>query len=73
MQGSNQRLRVAKSVLCSSGDKITLPAGSFVKAIRKYYLPRDHEFGDYDERTTVVVYSQYGLVLMSRDDLDWNL
>lgn len=73
MQGSNQRLRGAQTVLNSSGDKIMLPAGAFVKAIKKCYLPKDHAFGDYDEAVVTVAFSQYGMVLILRSELDWAL
>lgn len=50
-----------------------LPAGAFVKAIKKCYLPKDHAFGDYDEAVVTVAFSQYGMVLILRSELDWAL
>lgn len=73
MQGSNQRVRSFIQVTTSSGEKMALPQGAYVKAIKKCYLPRDHEFGDYDEKMYTAAYSQHGMVLIPRKELDWYL
>ena len=73
MQGPNQRFKSTKNVLCSTGEKVSLPAGAYIKAIKKCYLPRDHTFGDYDERLYTAAHSQYGMILVARIDIEWNV
>jgi hypothetical protein len=70
---ANQRVNTSVSVKDSDGAFHTLPQGSFVKYVSKIYLPRDHGFGEYQEDVQVTVYSQYGIVLVARHCLDWNV
>lgn len=70
---ANQRVNSQISVKSTDGRYLTLVPGAFVKYVRKDYLPRDHDFGDYDEELQVAVYSQYGIVLVARHSLDWSV
>jgi hypothetical protein len=69
----NQRLRSPKQVRLSSGDSVTLPAGSLMKCVQIKYLPNGHTFRGYDETLWVVAYTQLGLAIMDRTDIDWEV
>jgi hypothetical protein len=69
----NQRTNCITTILLSNGEKKTLNAGTYVKAIRKLYLPHNHPLEELVTSDKVIVYSPYGLGLINRADLDWNV
>jgi len=70
---ANQRINCVTSILLASGDKKTLYPGTYVKAIRKEYVPYNHPILDYDDDVRVAIYSPYGLGLVDRSAIDWNV
>lgn len=68
---ANQRMNTEASIHLSTGEYKTLPCGAYVKYIKKEYLPRDSFSGyNYDEESTIAVYSQFGLGLVNRQCVD---
>lgn len=69
----NQRTRSGRNVQLASGKSVWLASGSFVKCVRKTYMPKDHPFGDYNETLYVAAYTQFGMALLENCDLDWSV
>lgn len=49
--------------------KKTLPMGARVDRVEKRWVPETADFGDYSEWFYVVVFSAYGLCLISKENL----
>lgn len=69
---ASQRLRQVTYGKLSSGKDITLPAGAYIRCVKKCYLPKGL-FGDYDEVIFVAAYTQLGMALIPNRDLDWSV
>lgn len=70
---SNQRINQSTTIRLADGEHKSLNAGTYVKAISKTYMPHGHPLADFDEDTYVAVYSPYGLGLVNRWTVDWNV
>jgi len=69
----NQRINCATTIKLPNGEKKTLYPGTYVRAIRKTYIPHNHPFEDFDDSVYVAVFSPYGLGLVDKDAIDWNV
>lgn len=69
----NQRVKTTVTVQLSKGDSQVLPAGSFIKCIKKEYLPRNHPFENYDEKYYTAAFTKFGMALVRREDIDWHV
>ena len=67
----NQRLKGALQVQLASGKQVVLPAGAFIKVIRREYVPKYHPFETYNADLYVVAHTQYGFALVPKYDIDW--
>ena len=71
----NQRVRSTTEIELTSGKKVMIDAGSFVKFVRREYLCKypAHPFEKCDERYQVIVLTKFGLALIERSALEWNV
>jgi hypothetical protein len=70
---ANQRTKCSTSVKTASGEYKSLPRGSYIKAIRKEYMPQYHPFDGFDDSIYTAAYTQLGLVLITSVDIEWNV
>ena len=70
---AQQRINKTTTVKLANGNKKELLPGTFVKAIRKDYVPRNHVFSDYDDSKFILIHSPYGLGLIEYGFLDWQV
>jgi len=61
----NQFVRDVTRITLRGGDVKYLPAGSFIKAIKKDYLPRGFDI-PWKHPEDVVIYSQFGMGVVLR-------
>jgi hypothetical protein len=70
---AHQRINQDTSIKLANGESKTLRQGTFVKAIHKRYMPVNHPLEEYDDSFYVAVFSPYGLGLVVRYAVDWNV
>lgn len=69
----NQQMNRTAEVRLSTGKFVRLSQGAYVKYVAKLYMPQHHPFGDYNEAFQVAAYTQFGMALIDRSDLNWNV
>ena len=62
----------ACEVSLSSGERVTLPAGSFIKCVKKEYVPKYHPFSDHHP-DYVAAYTQFGFGLIPIANVDFKV
>lgn len=69
----SQKIKEECSIRLANGNSKVLLPGTFVKAIRKEYVPYGHPLEEYDESFYVAIFSPYGLGLVPRRVLEWDI
>lgn len=76
---ASQRLRGQTEGKLPCGKKVMIPAGAFIRCVRKEYMPKYHPFLEedngrgYNEVLYVAAFTQFGMALIANVDIDWNV